>query len=158
MRLPIVLLSSAVLAACQPQPDAPAPKPAQSTEVSSETPSRVSPVTTLEGAWLVAGIDGAEFNEPYGLALSGSAQELWWDPRCAWIVRSYRVEGDKIAFGPALNAPKPGEMPPPVCTIAPPPRIAEVTRALDAATSVARTEQNGILISGGGHSVLLFSQ
>ena len=106
----------------------------------------------------VAGIDGAEFNEPYGLALTGSAEELWWDPRCAWIVRSYRIDGDNIAFDPPLNAPRPGEATPPVCTVAPPPRIAEVTRALDDATSVARTEQNGVLISGGGHSVLLFSQ
>jgi len=157
MRLPIVLLWSALLAACQPQPVEPA-QPVQHTEPASKVLPSVQPVTTLEGAWRVAGIDGAEFNEPYGLALSGSAQELWWDPRCAWIVRSYRIDGGKIAFGPPLNAPKPGEVTPPVCTIAPPPRLAEVTRALDAATSVERTEQNGILISGGGHSVLLFSQ
>lgn len=106
----------------------------------------------------MAGIDGAEFNEPYGLALSGSAQELWWEPRCAWIVRSYRIAGAAIDFGPPLNAPPPGAPTPPVCTIAPPPRIADVMRALDAATSIGRTPQNGVEISGGGHSLLLFSQ
>jgi hypothetical protein len=31
-------------------------------------------------------------------------------------------------------------------------------RALDAAQTVERTPQNGILIAGGGHSLLLFSQ
>ena len=158
MRTLIVLLCSALLAACQAQPVTPAPAPVQSSEPVAPEPTTRPSVTSLEGAWKVAGIDGAEFNEPYGLALTGSAQELWWEPRCAWIVRSYRIDGTRIAFGPPLNAPKPGEVTPPVCTIAPPPRIAEVTRALDAATSIARTEQNGILISGGGHSVLLFSQ
>ena len=101
---------------------------------------------------------GADLDEAYGIALTGSAKELWWEPRCAFIVRSYRINGATIAFGPATGAPGPGEMPPPVCTIAPPPKIAGVVRALDAATKVERTPQNGVLISGGGHSVLLFSQ
>ena len=113
---------------------------------------------TLKGEWRVAGIDGADFNEPYGLALSGSDRELWWEPRCAAIARSYRIDGAGIAFGPALGAPPPGGPTQAVCTIAPPPRIAEVLRAIDAATSVTRTANNGIEISGGGHSLLLFSQ
>jgi hypothetical protein len=157
MRWP-VFLSSALLAACHAQPIEPSPPAVKATEPVPQVLPPRSQVATLEGAWRVAGIDGAEFNEPYGLALTGSAEELWWDPRCAWIVRSYRIDGDNIAFDPPLNAPRPGEATPPVCTVAPPPRIAEVTRALDDATSVARTEQNGVLISGGGHSVLLFSQ
>jgi hypothetical protein len=39
-----------------------------------------------------------------------------------------------------------------------PPRLADVMRALDAASTVGRTSSNGIEISGRGHSVLLFSQ
>ena len=169
MRLIPLLLASASLAACTQQSVERAPVETGETQASSTVATTVVPeplpapavssqVATLEGEWRVAGIDGAEFNEPYGLALTGSARELWWEPRCAAIVRSYRIDGARIAFGPALGAPPPGGPTQAVCTIAPPPRIGEVVRALDAATSVARTANNGIEISGGGHSLLLFSQ
>ncbi len=157
MRLLFILLTSIGLAACKvavPAPSAPDPVPPAH---ASPAPSPVTAVS-LEGEWRVAAVDGAELNEPYGIALTGSARELWWAPRCAFIVRSYRMTGSTIAFGPALGAPKPGEMPPPVCTVAPPPRMKEILRALDMATTVVRTEQNGVLISGHGRSVLLFSQ
>ena len=119
-----------------------------------------APVQTLEGEWRVAGIDGQPLDQPVGLALSASAQEIWWDPRCAGYVRSYRIEGSKFTTGSHIGfvPRKPGEPTPPVCTIAPPPRIGDVFRALTEATKIARTPQNGIEISGGGHSVLLFSQ
>jgi len=131
--------------------------------VSSAPPVRtpeLQPIQTLEGEWRVAGIDGQPLDQPVGLALSASAQEIWWDPRCAGYVRSYRIQGAKFATGPHLGfvPRKPGEPTPPVCTIAPPPRIGDVFRALTEATTIARTPQNGIEISGGGHSVLLFSQ
>jgi hypothetical protein len=115
-------------------------------------------VTSLAGAWRVAGIDGGSFNESYGLALRGDADKLWWEPRCAGMARGYRIAGRTISF-PSLRPPlPPGSPPPPVCAIGLPPRLGDVFRALDAATSVERTPQNGILISGGGHSLTLFSQ
>ncbi|MCT2557572.1 hypothetical protein N0B51_01115 [Tsuneonella sp. YG55] len=117
-------------------------------------------VTTLAGEWRVAGIDGEPFDEPYGLALSASDGELWWEPRCAGMVRSYRIAGTTVTFGqPAgVEPPPPGAPPPPVCAIGIPSRLPDVARALDAATSVTRTPENGVLISGGGRSVLLFAQ
>lgn len=45
-----------------------------------------------------------------------------------------------------------------ICTIATPPRLPDVNRALINATQIERTPENGILLSGGGHSLLLFSQ
>jgi hypothetical protein len=36
--------------------------------------------------------------------------------------------------------------------------LTEAFRAIDSATEVGRTPENGVLISGGGHSLLLFSQ
>lgn len=115
-------------------------------------------VASLSGEWRVAGIDGAEFNESYGLALTGSARELWWEPRCAGMVRSYRLTDSTIRFGPPVGTSPVGTTLHPVCTIALPPRLRDVTRALDAATNIERTEANGILISGGGRSLLLFAQ
>lgn len=106
----------------------------------------------------MAAIDGKSLNQSYGLALSANAQEIWWEPRCAGVARTYRISGAGIAFGPPAGAPPPGGMPRPVCTIGLPPEVRDVTRALDAATSIARTRENGVLISGGGRSLLLFSQ
>ena len=153
------IVLAAFLTSCAPQEqpanEATARPPAE-VPAAPEAPA----VQTLEGEWRVAGIDGEALDQPVGLALSASAQEIWWDPRCAGYVRSYRIEGSKFTTGPPIGyvPRKPGEPTPPICTIAPPPRIDEVFRALTSATTIARTAQNGIEISGAGHSVLLFSQ
>jgi len=161
----LLVLMVAGLAGCQQRAEAPTPAPstAVSPRVSpSVAPSPpLSPVASLLGEWRVAGIDGQSLDEPYGLALTGADDELWWEPRCAGMARSYRIDGPAIAFEPVKingSPPAPGSPPPPVCTIAVPLRLADVARALDAATFVGRTSANGVLISGGGRSVLLFSQ
>jgi hypothetical protein len=169
MRPILSALPCILLAACAPQDSGSAPAgvnptetvPAAPTLASSPAPaSTLAPVESLAGEWRVAGIDGAELNEPSGLALSGSVDELWWRPRCAGMARSYRIDGLAIRFGPPAGTPPPSSdtPPPPVCAIGLPPRLADVMRALDAANTVGRTPGNGIEISGGGHSVLLFSQ
>jgi hypothetical protein len=57
-----------------------------------------------------------------------------------------------------MRAAPAGTPAPPVCAIGLPRRLDEVTRAIDAATTIGRTVNNGIEISGDGHSLLLFSQ
>ena len=149
-----VLLIALVLAACtQSAPPPPAPRTVPLEEAARS-------VSTLAGEWRVAAIDGKDFNEPYGLGLSGDAREIWWAPRCAGLIRSYRISGTSLNIGPALGTrPRaPGEPTPPVCAIGLPPRIDEVTRALDSATTIRRTPGNGVEISGAGRSLLLFSQ
>nr|WP_166180170.1 hypothetical protein [Altererythrobacter segetis] len=150
---------AAALASCRPTDSAP-PLPADTGEATAaSSPRPVAPqVTSLAGDWRVAGIDGADFNEPYGLALKGDSERLWWEPICALQARRYRIAGGTIVFSPPSPPPRPGEPPPPVCLIAAPARLADVMRALDTAQTVERTPQNGILIAGGGHSLLLFSQ
>jgi hypothetical protein len=116
---------------------------------------------TLAGEWKVVAIDGSDLNEPYGIALSANESEIWWEPRCASMVRGYAIKGAAIRFGspPSLGPPPPPGTPPrPVCAIALPPRLVDVVRALETATLVQRTPSNGIELSGGGHSLLLFSQ
>ncbi|WP_120716598.1 hypothetical protein [Tsuneonella amylolytica] len=122
--------------------------------------SSLMPIATLEGEWRVAGIDGAPFDEPYGLALSADADEIWWEPRCSGMARRYRITGLGIVTDKA-RPPAPvltGQPSRPICTINPPERVQDVLRALDVADTVGRTPQNGVLLSGGGHSLLLFSQ
>ena len=152
MRVAVILLAL-LAAACGKATEAP-PSAAPTSATSSA-------VASLAGEWRVAGIDGQPLDEAYGIALSGSATELWWDPRCAGMARSYRIRNGAIAFGPVpINGkpPAPGSPPPPVCTVPLPPRLGEVFAALDAARTVERTPANGVLIAGGGRSVLLFSQ
>ena len=163
------LLTALLLAGCEARDEAPAaesPAPSRAEETTASTPAPgAAPapetlVDSLAGEWRVAGIDGVALDEPVGIALSGDGDELWWEPRCAGLVRSYRISGPSIAFGPAGDAaalPR-GAPPPPVCAIAVPPRITDLTRAIDSAETVGRTPANGIMIEGGGHSVLLFSQ
>ena len=143
------------IAGCNPAAEAPRVPPR-----TAEAPATDS-VLNLAGEWRVAGIDGRPLDETYGIALSGNATELWWDPRCAGMARSYRIRDKAISFGPvSVNGrPRaPGSPPPPVCTIPLLPRLPDVFAALDVARAIERTPANGVLISGGGRSVLLFSQ
>lgn len=153
---PVLLVMLAALAACgQPGPT-PAKRPASTPEppppVQRQAPEPSAQVGSLAGAWRVAGIDGRSFDEPVGLSLTGDNAQLWWEPRCAGMARAYRIEGQRITFA---STQPPGT---PVCDIGLPPRLEEVIRALDTAVSVSRTPNNGVLISGPAHSVLLFSQ
>jgi hypothetical protein len=152
---PLLLITT--LAACGPQTRAPVDqtRPAQPAAPSPGDPTRVA---SLAGDWRVAGIDGESFDEPVGLAMTGDDQQLWWEPRCAGVARTYRIDGDRIRFG-STEPPRPAGAPtPPVCAIGLPPRLDDVARALDNAVSVSRTSNNGVLISGPDHSLVLFSQ
>ncbi len=52
--------------------------------------------------------------------------------------------------------PRPEAKPPPGCTVAR--QQADLARAISAVTLADRTPANGVALTGGGHSVLLFSQ
>lgn len=152
--LPLLL---AFLAACQ--------QPIQ-TNAGSDAAPPASPspqagsvaVINLAGEWRVAGIDGRSVDEPIALSLTGNENQMWWQPRCAGMARTYRIDGQSIIFGSTRPPPKAGEPSGVVCDIGLPPRLDEVFRALDDAQSVARSPNNGVLISGPSHSLLLFSQ
>ncbi|MFL6734243.1 MAG: hypothetical protein ACJ8EY_06065 [Sphingomicrobium sp.] len=159
--MPILLLLLALsLASCQ-EPEKPA---SSSSVVASPQPSvpakspSANVVTSLSGEWRVAGIDGSSLDEPYGLALRGDEESLWWEPRCARIERKYKIRGKRINFHSGDAPVAVGSLTTPVCAIGLPPRLHDVLGALDAATTVERTPANGIHISGNGHSLTLFSQ
>jgi ribosomal protein S19E (S16A) len=127
--------------------------------VQTET-SRSAP-DSLAGEWRVAGIDNVDLDAPVGIALSADETEIWWEPRCAGMIRTYLISGTALRVAlPAGSSQTaaPGTPPAPVCAIGLPPRLRDVVRALDSATAIERTASNGVLISGGGHSLLLFSQ
>ena len=89
----------------------------------------------------------SSLDEPVGIALIADEYELWWEPRCAGVVRAYRIDGTAVCSCP------PRAMP---CFR----RLARrhrqsarsrsrrdsrrLARALDAATTVGRTPANGV--------------
>jgi hypothetical protein len=159
--LPLILVNACTRQASESAPAAEgprdvvaaAPAPTATAKPAPAPSSTLATVDTLAGEWRVAGIDGTELNEPYGLALSGDETSLWWAPRCAGQERRYTIQGRAIRFTPLVD--KPGTPP---CLPGLPARLADVLRVLGAATTIGRTPSNGIEISGGGHSLLLFSQ
>jgi hypothetical protein len=101
--LPLLL---AFLVACSPQrPEEaePAPSPGRDPDARAEGHGEVAPAT-LAGEWRVAGIDGADFDEPYGMGLSVDEEKIGWDLRCAPLTRVYEIVGQEITFSLPLNA------------------------------------------------------
>lgn len=155
-RLASVLILLVTACSNERAPDAP-----RQPDTTRPSTAPLTEIATLEGEWRVAGIDGQSFDEPYGIALSASADQIWWEPRCAGMARTYAIDGLGFSSGPAASEgppPEPGGPPPPVCTIGLPPRLDDVVRALDGAVTIGRTPENGVAISGPDHSLLLFSQ
>lgn len=131
-------LFATALVACTPQVVPHDNSPPQSAAVS------------LVGHWRIAAIDGRDLNEPQGLALVGDINQLWMEPRCAGLIRTYRISGNTFSSTP--------EQVGMVCMIGMPQSSGLAMQAIDAATRIERTPENGILLSGGGHSLLIFSQ
>ena len=109
----------------------------------------------LVGEWRVAGIDGEDFDEPYGIALSASDSEIWWNPRCARQSAHYTIDGNRFRWTPPPELP---QEPLYVCTIAIPPRLPAIMETIRLAEKIERTPANGIRLSGQGRSLTLFSQ
>ncbi|RIV80291.1 hypothetical protein [Pelagerythrobacter aerophilus] len=151
-RYPLLLASAAFLAACQQTEDSAAPPPqatSSPTETVEQTPSREAPASLI-GEYRVAGIDGTEVGGQIGIALSVTETNIFYDPRCAGFDWTYTYEGG------ALTTERPADRA--VCEIAVHPEQQRLAAALDAVTQAERTPSNGIELSGGGHSVTLFSQ
>lgn len=119
-------------------------------------PQDTSP-QSLVGHWRVAGIDDAPFDAPYGIAVRFSEDRIEFD-NCQQIAWTYTHEAGKVTTRrtPAITidiAPKPVP-----CAAALPAPVAAMVDAIDAAEKAQLTPENGVRLSGGGHSVTLFRQ
>ncbi|MFC4256938.1 hypothetical protein GRI97_14560 [Altererythrobacter xixiisoli] len=112
----------------------------------------------LIGEYRVASINGLPLDGEIGIALSIKGALLSFEPTCAGFVWNIGFTGDRLRTSRHRAAQGPDGMPPPVCAIAVAPEQAALARALDAVSRAERTPSNGILLSGEGSSVLLFSQ
>lgn len=141
-RMRAIALIAVALAGCTAQADG-----ALREGSSAAAPAPV----TLAGEWRVAGIDGQDFDEPYGIALSADGDHIWWSPRCAGQTIDYNIDGNNFE---AVSPPPP----PVVCAIGYPERLPQVMAAILAAERIERTPANGIRLSGDGRSLTLFAQ
>ena len=158
MRSGIMLLATLALAGCDEQAKAPAVA-ASSASATAEAlvpaatpdPAPTNAPASLIGEWRVAGIDGQPLDGPIGLAVSIDDRSISAEPPCAGFVWNYRYTAGSLEI---LSRPE--KKLPPGCTVAP--QQTALDRAISAATRADRTPANGVELSGGGHSLLLFSQ
>lgn len=146
------LLLVGLLAGCGQAADQPG-----SGATPSATPSEALPApASLIGEYRVAGIDGAELQGPAGIALTIDAGRVSYQPTCAGYVWSYAYSNGALDI--ERRQEKLHHPPPPVCAIGVPPELDRLAATLEAANRARVTPANGIELSGGGRSVLLFSQ
>lgn len=155
------LLVFASLTSCQePQPSfqhdrKTIPQPQDEVALEKRHAKKVSDLT---GEWRVASVNGVSLASSTSLALRGTENELWWEPRCAGMARRYQMNEFNISFSstePPRHVNQPTRL---ICTIGLPPKLSQVFEALDGANRISRTPSNAILIHGAGHSVLLHKQ
>ena len=158
MRLPhfaLTLLAGAALPACQPVESPPGP--AQPSGTTAPAPA------SLAGEYRVAGVDGTEVGGNIGIALSITDKTIWFEPRCAGFNWTYTYSDGVLATDRPQKPRKTDEglvagVPAPTCRIAVHPEQQRLATALDTVTRAERTPSNGIELTGGGHSVTLYSQ
>jgi hypothetical protein len=171
MRMTLALLGATALAACQRGPNedlsnsgeppaASEPGTASTVTPTPSPPENANAPASLVGEYRVAGIDGAEVGGGIGIGLSITEREIYFEPRCAGFNWSYTYkDGDLSTDRPVRRGASSTAGPqPPVCLVAIHVEQARLATALDAVTQAERTPSNGIELTGGGHSVTLYSQ
>ncbi len=159
MRAQMLFMAAALaLGACQPvaepesaETEAPASAntEAPASADTEATPSAISSSAELAGEYRLAGINGEDFNEPIGVAVSITSDRIDFVGSCVFTHWTYRFEGEQIVTQMEEG---------PTCRRALAPWETTARDALSAAQSVSRTPSNGILIDGPGGSLTLFSQ
>ena len=138
----------------RPAGDPPAETPALTAPPASSAPAGSNEATAasiaLPGEYRVAGVDGADIDQPYAITASITADRVHVTADCLNFAWDYTVRGQTISTqrvaveGCARGLTAAEEA---------------VVAAFDSATTTAvRTPANAIELSGSGHSVTLFSQ
>ena len=113
----------------------------------------------LLGEYRVAGIDGQPLDANFGIGVSVDAETISYEPRCAGFVWKYHYRAGWLATQRSSSLrtqPEDAAEAGACANVAP--ELTQLASAIDAAERAERTPENGILLSGGGRSVTLFSQ
>lgn len=163
------LSALALLSGCDDEPAAPpASEPTvQPTRQQSEQQPEPLPenaltsVAELQGEYRVAGIDDEPLNTQFGIALSIAGQVLSFDPVCAGFVWTISIAQDgrlDLVRNPDFGPERQADGTFAVCDVVVPPELTQLGEALDQISIAQRTLDGGLLLSGNGRSVTLFSQ
>lgn len=155
------LWALALLSACGEEA---APNPVAARDLQQEEPlpdDALRSVGALLGEYRVAGIDDEPLNAEFGIALSIDGPVLSYEPVCAgfvWTV-SFDPAGHMMLtrnpdFGPELQPDGTYA----VCDVHVPPELQLLGEALDEVNLAQHPPGGGLLLSGNGRSVTLFSQ
>jgi hypothetical protein len=163
LAVPLLALPLAI-GACGKAPDGAALSGSEepSTSLRERVPGGVAitALGDLVGEYRVAGVDDAEIRGNEGIALSIDGPQMSFEPTCAGFI--WRIDFDGAMFSTARQrdrAEPPSEAAArAVCALEVTPARWALAEALDAATYAQRTPSNGIRLSGGGHSVTIYSQ
>jgi len=165
-RLSTFAAATLALAACQSPEEGPAPVPDGSPPTSTAaSPSTASSPTSsaseevqagaivsaeeLVGEYRIPGADGQDINLPHGISAIIDRGTIRVSADCLNFAWTYRFEGPRLVTeGTPVASCRRGLLP----------EEEAVRAAFDAADTVRRLPSNGIEFSGGGRSVLLFSQ
>jgi len=132
------LSACALLAACGSEPPAAPP----------EAPS-IASAAELAGEYRIAAVDGADIDLPHGVTASIDGARIAVTSDCVTMAWSYRLDDGLLSTEQA-----PAES----CARAFDETERSLLAALDVADAAHRTPANAVELSGGGHSVTLFSQ
>ena len=166
--LPLALAACGQVPDGQPEPEqmqAEAPRDARPSSsgdafAAPEGSQRIAAVGDLVGEYRVAGIDGAGLQADFGIAVSIDGPMLSYEPTCAGFVWTIAEDAGAFTFtrSPGFGPTRQPDGTIAVCAVAVPPEMERLGAAVDAARRAWRTPANGVLLEGGGRSVLLFSQ
>ena len=149
MKLSSITTLALVLAACsQPVETAQAPASPTPPTATPAPPPLAAPVS-LAGVYRIAGVDGADIDQPHAITASISADRIHVTADClnfAWsyTARAAGIATQRVAVEGCARGLTAAEE--------------SVVAAFDAATTAVRTPANAIELRGGGRSVTLFSQ
>lgn len=165
MRFASFAAAALALAACQSPEETPAPASDGDPPAATASPSAgpfpptSAPGSVAEGAivsaaelvgeYRIPGADGQDINLPHGISAIIDETTIRVSADCLNFAWDYRFEGSRLVTESTPVA---------SCRRGLLPEEEAVRAAFDAAEGVRRLPSNGIEFSGGGRSVLLFSQ
>lgn len=120
-------------------------------------------VPTMRGTWRVSSLDGNAIPEGVAPTFVADDDMISWSVRCAQQDRIYHIENDRFVardprtfFPPTPPPPPPLQVQPrPICAIGLPPHLEDTFKAMDAATTITRSEGHGIKLEGGNRTLTL---
>ena len=148
----LVLLAACTDSLEQPTAD-PVPSSSPAVVRASPTPAssaaQAAQAVEIAGEYRIAGVNGRDINQPYGITASIGADRIHITADCLNFAWSYRQQGSVIATKRvAVEG----------CGRGPTAAEEAIVAAFDAAASVVRTPANALEFRAPGHTVTLFSQ